>query len=186
MKTASNDTRTRRSCSTPSSQRQCAVKKGPANNATRYQPESAEGGCAWKKGAAPTAQAEKEAPGGEQAGEPAMARARRAVRRANGHDVSMHVDVAVGRVSPSCVSGLWETFFAAWMATFVAACEARLLRPTAADLAALAAPTAEPPERPDPATFQGGSRNVCRVCLCKRLPRTPCRGLWVCVWPRGP
>ena len=80
-----------------------------------------------------------------------------ACRSADGHDV------AVGRVSPSCVSGLWETFFAAWMATFVAACEARLLRPTAADLAALAAPTAEPPERPDPATFQGGSRNVCRV-----------------------
>jgi hypothetical protein len=46
---------------------------------------------------------------------------------------------AVGRVSPSCVSGLWETFLAAWMAAFVVACEARLLRPTAADWAALAA-----------------------------------------------
>jgi hypothetical protein len=22
------------------------------------------------------------------------------------------------------------------------------------------------------------------VCLCERLPRTPFRGLWVCVWPR--
>ncbi len=28
--------------------------------------------------------------------------------------------------------------------------------------------------------------NVCKVCLCERLPRTPFRGLWVCVWPRGP
>ena len=60
----------------------------------------------------------------------------RSHRRVDGHDG------AVGRVSPSCVSGLWETFFAAWMATFVAACEARLLRPTAADLAALAASAA--------------------------------------------
>jgi hypothetical protein len=24
------------------------------------------------------------------------------------------------------------------------------------------------------------------LCLCERLPRTPFRGLWVCVWPRGP
>ena len=81
----------------------------------------------------------------------------RSHRRVDGHDG------AVGRVSPSCVSGLWETFFAAWMATFVAACEARLLRPTAADLAALAAPTAEPPERPDPASRNFSGRLPQRV-----------------------
>ena len=28
--------------------------------------------------------------------------------------------------------------------------------------------------------------NECEMCLCERLPRTPFRGLWVCVWPRGP
>ena len=45
------------------------------------------------------------------------------------------------RLSVLCFRPLGD-FFAAWMATFVAACEARLLRPTAADLAALAASAA--------------------------------------------
>ena len=170
MKTASNDTRTRRSCSTPSSQRQCAVKKGPAN---KIPTRKRGGGVRLEEGSGPRQHRPKKRRQEEN---------RRVNQRWRARGARYGVPMGtmyrcmsmlpLGRVSPSCVSGLWETFFAAWMATFVA-CEARLLRPTAADLAALAAPTAEPPERPDPATFQGDSRNVCRVCLCKRLPRTP-------------
>ena len=93
----------------------------------------------------PTAQAEKEAPGGGQAGEPAMARARRAVRSTESPRPSAGTGDARGPPKRK-------------------------------------PPTAEPP--PDPAPFQGGSTgNVCEMCLCERLPRTPFRGLWVCVWP---
>ena len=45
------------------------------------------------------------------------------------------------------------------------------------------------PRRLSPLTphlFREAPVNVCKVCLCERLPRTPFRGLWVCVWPRGP
>ena len=62
------------------------------------------------------------------------------------------------RLSVLCFRPLGD-FFAAWMATFVAACEVRLLRPTAADLAALAASSLRPRLSPlIPHLFQGGSR----------------------------
>ena len=66
------------------------------------------------------------------------------------------------RLSVLCFRPLGD-FFAAWMATFVAACEVRLLRPTAADLAALAASTSAEP--PDPAPFPGRLPSTCVECV---------------------
>ena len=45
------------------------------------------------------------------------------------------------------------------------------------------------PRRPSPLIphlIREAPVNVCKVCLCERLPRTPFRGLWVCVWPSAP
>ena len=184
MKTASNDTRTRRSCSTPSSQRQCAVKKGPANEPTRYQPESAEGGVRLEEGSGPRQHRPKKRRQEENRRVNQRWRARGAR-----YGVPMGTMYRCMSMLPWAAS-LRPVFQASgrlflrrgWRHSWLRARLVCFVQPRPTWLRWR-------PRRLSPLNAlipQRGSRNVCRVCLCKRLPRTPCRGLWVCVWPRGP